>query len=91
MKNYQKMATILFAGTAVLSLLLLGNSVLPMATAQTGGNATGGLEEMIQSRMQSSPQEFPTQQGDEVFVLICNRADTPPCEAYNLVLIPPES
>jgi hypothetical protein len=82
MKNYPKMATIVFAGTAVISLLLLSNTALPAVSAQTGGNVT----EMLQSAKQGSTLSFPVQQGSQVFVVICTGPQE--CTAYDLTPAP---
>ena len=68
----------------LLSLVLLVNTIAPVALAQTSGNMTGDVNQAIKSAMPNSPK-LPVSNA-QVFVVICISPDS--CTAYDLKALP---
>ena len=69
----------------LLSVVLIVNTIVPVALAQTSGNMTGDVNQAIKSAMPSSPK-LPVSNA-QVFVLICTGPDS--CTVYDLRALPP--
>ena len=87
MKNFLKKETMIVSIIGTISLLLVGNTIFPTASAQSTGNMTNSMDEAIKSKMQTSPQELRVPPNAQVFVVICTAPQQ--CQAFDLVLLPP--